>query len=304
MSSNYIDKNIYIPVLSPGDKIYHYTSVAGLKGIVGKEFWVTEQHFLNDSTEFQIGTEVFVDVLKKHILNEKVLERFETRLREEMNEIYRMGRLEEELAFSGEYVISFCLDEDSTLMWSEYSDFMGYCMKFDFQKLLDSFPDRHIFHGKVVYDHEEQLQCIERTFENEIFKYPEFAYASSWEDLNHLKDTEIEDLVQYSSVICDIYNMFFKKSCFAGEYEYRFVFSCGHDGGKYRKEELVPLHFRIKDEVLIPYVKKSVSDLDSLEAVLVGPKNKSDIAVKGLEYFFRNEKLDIEVRKSAMPLRY
>lgn len=47
---NYIDEQIMIPVLSKGDKLYHYTSVAGLKGIVGKEFWITEAHFLNDST--------------------------------------------------------------------------------------------------------------------------------------------------------------------------------------------------------------------------------------------------------------
>ena len=43
----------FVPILTEGDKLYHYTSAAGLKGIVEKEFWVTESHFLNDRSEFQ-----------------------------------------------------------------------------------------------------------------------------------------------------------------------------------------------------------------------------------------------------------
>ena len=37
---------------------------------------------------------------------------------------------------------------------------------------------------------------------------------------------------------------------------------------------------------------------------MIGPKNKSDIAEKGLWYFFRNMKLDVKVYKSKMPIRY
>ena len=56
-----------IPILLNGDKLYHYTSAAGVQGILGKEFWITECHFLNDTSEFQVATEVFLEMLKKHI---------------------------------------------------------------------------------------------------------------------------------------------------------------------------------------------------------------------------------------------
>lgn len=63
-------------------------------------------------------------------------------------------------------------------------------------------------------------------------------------------------------------------------------------------------YFRVKDEVLIPFVKKKFEPEISLESILVGPKNNSDLAVKGLKYFFRNKKMNINISKSEIPLRY
>ena len=50
----HIDDFIKIPQLNNNDLLFHYTSAAGIKGITGGEFWVTESRFLNDSTEFTI----------------------------------------------------------------------------------------------------------------------------------------------------------------------------------------------------------------------------------------------------------
>lgn len=300
----YMDEEIRIPVLSEGDKLYHYTSAAGLKGIVGKEFWITEAHFLNDSTEFQIGTEVFIKMLQKHIWNQNTLEKFVDVLMKELHRLSAMPQIGEKVAFSGDYVLSFSMDDDSTLMWAEYSDFMGYCMKFDFQKLLGCFGKKQIFHGAVVYDFAEQMECVEETFKKMFIENNHCDFISDWRSLNYLNDNQIEEVVLGASVICEVYNMFFKKACFSGEHEYRFVFFAIHDGGPCKGAKRQQLHFRIKDEVLIPYIKEEISCLECLEAVLVGPKNKSDIAIKGLEYFFRNEKLNVEVKKSEMPLRY
>ena len=64
------------------------------------------------------------------------------------------------------YVISFCTSGDSLLMWSEYSDFMGYCMEFEYGKLKETFQehcgnDCMLFDGKVIYDHDEQTELLE-----------------------------------------------------------------------------------------------------------------------------------------------
>ena len=190
-------------------------------------------------------------------------------------------------------------------MWSEYSDFMGYCLKFDFEKLCESFINKKRFqHGKVIYDHEQQIALFECAIQEGYFKNEKIECLNSWEDFNNLSDKNINELYMYFSLDVDIYNQFFKLPCFEGEHEYRLIFSSPHDGGRYKKEELEEQYFRCKDEVLIPFIKREMTSMDSLEEVLVGPKNKSDIAVKGAEWFLRNLRLDVPVVKSKMPLRY
>ena len=302
----YIDEMIKIPVLEDGDKLYHYTSAAGLQGICEKEFWVTERNFLNDRTEFQIATEIFCEVLESHMIDRDRLSVLKEKISKELRRLETPGKLGEKTAYYGDYVISFCLDNDSTLMWAEYSDFMGYCMKFDFQKLLDSFEkSKEILHGKVIYDHSEQFQLLEEMFEQEILLEPTICEGlTSWKDLDFISHKEIGELVNVVPIILSAYNMFFKKPCFSGEHEYRFVFMCTHDGGLGREKDLVSQYFRLKNEVFIPYVRKRLQSLECLESVLIGPKNNSDIAVYGLEYFFRNKKLSVSVERSQMPLRY
>lgn len=302
----YIDDGIFIPQLEKGNKIYHYTSAEGLRGICKREFWVTESGFLNDSTEFQIGTEVFLDLMRKRITNDVVYEELKKQITEQKVSEDDAASISCDSVHYGDYVLSFCLDKDSPLMWAEYSDFMGYSMEFDFQKLMDSFCEKNmcVFHGKVIYDYPEQLKCMESTF-NYFFDH-DFGndFFPKWDNLNVMTQMEISDFVSWAYVVCDIYNMFYKRKCFEGEHEYRIIFSCVHDGGPIKNNMLAQQHFRVKNEVLIPFVKIQVNDLRCLESVLIGPKNKSDIAAKGLAYFFRNEKIDIKITQSNMPLRY
>ncbi len=165
------------------------------------------------------------------------------------------------------------------------------------------FEEKIFSHGKVIYSHTEQLECVERSLAKCFFAEPHgFDYLNSWDDFDCLPDENIEDIVSVLSILCLAYGMFFKRECFAGEHEYRIVFSCGHDGGRYKK--YVPQYFRIKNEILIPFVKEKISTLGSLNSVLIGPRNTSDIAKTGLEYFFRNKKMDVTVKQSAVPLRY
>ena len=63
----HIDDFIKIPQLNNNDRLFHYTSAAGIKGITGGEFWVTERHFLNDSTEFSFGTDICMVIMDKHM---------------------------------------------------------------------------------------------------------------------------------------------------------------------------------------------------------------------------------------------
>ena len=290
----YIDKDFFIPTLDEGEKLYHYTSIEGLHGICKGEFWITEAHFLNDSSEFQIGTEIFLELMREFLTNESTYDLIEEKLLAEVNG-FETKRIR--MTNPGDYVISFCLEEDSPLLWSEYSDFMGYCMKFDYKKLLDSFHHNILFHGAVIYDHEEQIRSMKKSLSS-IF---EMDSRLAWNKLNNMNEEDVKRLVSWASIVCMCYNMFFKKSCFKGEKEYRFVFSCAHNE---KEKDYTEQHFRIKGGLLVPYIKKPIDNLNSLESVLVGPKNTSDLAITGLDYFFNNLHLNIEIKKSQMPLRY
>lgn len=213
---------------------------------------------------------------------------------------------DEQLGYDGDYVISFCLDKDSILMWSEYSNFCGYSIEFDFEALIHSFSNKdNIIHGKVVYNHEEQTSLMEQIIEKEIFKFPYlYEYLNSWDEFNKITDDQIREIASQLEILVYYYNMFFKKECFSGENEYRFVFMCNHNGVSSHSLKKEPQYFRVKDNVLIPFVKKKLSSLDSVNSILIGPKNNSDIAEKGVKHFLRYHKINAKVEKSEMPLRY
>ena len=111
-------------------------------------------------------------------------------------------------------------------------------------------------------------------------------------------------MVDHISVICLLYNMFFKKECFAQEQEYRMVFLCVHKREHQVPENSIPVEYRIKDEVFIPFIRMKLGDISCLKSVCVGTKNTSDLAVKGLRHYFGSRNLEVHVRKSEIPLRY
>ena len=301
-----IDNVLIIPVLSKGDKLYHYTSGEGLKGICEGEFWATERSFLNDYTEFQVATDIFIEILEKHMNNQRIFTKLKEKIFKELDRLQTPSlNKSDQAAYAGDYVISFSLDSDSPLMWSEYSDFTGYCMEFDFFELwtaFNKFPFN--MHGKVIYEHDEQIRLVENSIEYMMNQYEELDYLDGWDDLDKMSNEEIDGFVSLMAMVITGYNMFFKLPCFEGENEYRFVISRIHDGGICKPEDRVPVYFRLKNGVLIPYVKEKIQDVNSLKRVLVGAKNGSDIAAIGLKHFFRSKGLYVDVEKSQMPLRY
>ena len=51
---HYLDDWIHVPICQKGDKLYHYTTAEGIRGIVeNREFVATKSDFLNDKMEFQ-----------------------------------------------------------------------------------------------------------------------------------------------------------------------------------------------------------------------------------------------------------
>lgn len=305
-------RTYFLNALKKGDTLFHYTSAEGLLGILGGEFWITESQFLNDVTEFHVATDVLMEVLERNI---KDINKKETLKRATNGQIKRFNDSDgsfyenpESYEHLGYYVISFCLDKDSILMWSEYSDFCGYCIEFDFDKLIHSFScSITIKHGKVIYNHEEQVAILEKIIEDIVFKSNElYNDINSWDDFDKININQVRRLSITLALVIPIYNMFFKKECFSGENEYRVIFVCNHDekSSMYCSNTRETQYFRIKDNVLIPFIKQKLTSLASVKSILIGPKNNSDIVEKGVKHFLCYHKIKAQVEKSEMPLRF
>ena len=89
--------------------------------------------------------------------------------------------------------------------------------------------------------------------------------------------------------------MFFKRNCFKGEDEYRFVFAID-------KEQ--EISFRNKNSLIIPYIKKRLESIDFITGITIGPTNQIDIASKGIQELLHYYQKDVEIVKSKIPLRY
>lgn len=309
--TRYMDAWIHVPLCKKGDKLYHYTTAEGVRGIVeNREFLATKSDFLNDKLEFQYAVEVMERLTEKYIVNQELRERFFSKLKKEIDRFGVITPICEgdgdcemnEMSF---YVVAFSKLQNNALLWAEFTDFRGYCLEFDYEKIVEGFQNRVFLHGTVIYDEEEQmnglleslLSCIRNLIEEGVTDLEGF-----FEEEANPSEESLDKLVTEMSVVCSVYAMFFKKSFFEGEQEYRFIFpplinSIGTDKP----------NFRLLDQIFLPYIMvefEGGKENVPLESVMVGAKNNSDIAVRGMRYFLKTQGLDIPVLLSDIPLRY
>ena len=308
--TRYMDAWIHVPLCRKGEKLYHYTTAEGVRGIVeNREFMATKSDFLNDKLEFQYAVEVMERLTEKYIVNEELRTRFFAKLKQEID---RLGIItpvcrdadcqEDGLSF---YVVAFSKLQNNALLWAEFTDFKGYCLEFDYMKLVEGFQHRVFLHGTVIYDEEEQmnglleslLSCI-RNLEREGMT----DLQGFFEEEGEISDDSLKKLAEEMAVVVSVYAMFFKKSFFEGEEEYRFVFPPIINELGVAKPD-----FRLLDQIFLPYIMvefdNKLKDIP-LESVMVGAKNNSDIAVRGMKYFLQSQGLEVPVLLSDIPLRY
>ena len=144
---------------------------------------------------------------------------------------------------------------------------------------------------------ESLLACIHNLLEEGIEDLSDF-----FEEEADPSEESLRKLVAEMSVVCSVYTMFFKKNYFEGEEEYRFVFP-----PLIRKFGTSKPKFRLRDQIFLPYIMveyEREKENVPVESVMVGAKNNSDIAVRGMRYFLRTQGIDVPVLLSDIPLRY
>ena len=202
-------------------------------------------------------------------------------------------------------MVAFSKLQNNALLWAEFTDFKGYCLEIDYMKLVAGFQHRVFLHGTVIYDEEEQmnglleslLSCIRNLQEDGMTDLADFFAEEA-----DISEASMKKLAEEMAVVVSVYSMFFKKSFFEGEEEYRFVFPPMISVMGTAKP-----NFRLLDQIFLPYIMVEFDREQKeipLESVMVGAKNNSDIAVRGMKYFLRSQGLEIPVLLSDIPLRY
>ena len=250
----------------PPEFVYHYTSKEAAKNIIeGNTLRFTDRYFLNDYSE---GKYIF-ELCKEHLENIMPESRLRTYFEKALDERIAHGQTNQFFV----YQCSMTTDQDSLCMWNYYTNqdsIQGYNLKFDSEKIVIAIHPTSevedeklpIYSGMVVYEPEEQLTILDGILQ----KFMKFAAKYDPDDRYGLMIARVMiDKLSEQGV-------FFKKSCFSIENEFRVAISTFVDKDKFVaiKEERKTLN---KHGLDIPYVDIHF-DKEALIGITLSPTLK------------------------------
>lgn len=257
------------------DKLYHYTNVNALNGIiVKKKLWLGSLRHMNDTSEELY----FMDLLKKAVIVSK--SDVTATQRERIDSMFEKAK--QELSESPACVSCFSKRKDDAAQWERYADQgAGFCIEFDAQK-LDKFIRGSLFLQPVYYSRDvlkhEHVELILEWLENPKYTGG-FNTFESW--MGNIK-----------SCACS-----FKHPSFEPEEEVRLVllpelaeFAEGKwdyiiSGGIIKKYFILDIEEIEK--------KKNLSFYDTINGIYIGPKSKQNPRI--LYEYFRSKDIDISI---------
>ncbi len=247
-------------------KIFHYTDLNGLKGIVGdNSFWATNVYFLNDERELRHG----IDCLNHSLgyLNEDLDEDVIGLIRSEINKFDMFNA-------NHQYNISFCQEPDLLSQWRGYGASQGVCLEFDSDDLIDSlcFADAQQISGSVIYTKPDSTPEAKNEIIN-LFNQEGF--------LKQLKSNPMDEIGKLTDLVYKI-TPFFKHSGFSEEKEFRIVIQ---PSSRFER-----LKFRVNAHGLIPYLEIKAKEKNKwqgrlpLKSVRIGPCKDRFLMAQGIEF--------------------
>jgi hypothetical protein len=313
--------------------LYHYTSFAGLKGIVEQQhIWATDIRFLNDFREFKHGLEVaktFIATYPKEKIGG-------AEGAEALTTLFSNWTLND--AFTGKSaqicVTSFSENEDVLSQWRGYCpNGRGVCIGF-----RPSTFNRHISNKTMstltpcVYDSADQRLIVEKAISRlldalgtPLHKNQTDGILNSYlEEFKTVTDDERKNtadrfLTNLQNLIVNRINeaslvsaqslfqvcALLKDNSFAEEKEWRLVVPAFSTRKKFGDLEW---HFRATNSMLIPYIPLTLLDFASsclnFESIIVGPSPDRDLAIRSIERFLTAEGVYCnEVRPSEIPYK-
>lgn len=279
------------------DKLFHYTSVESLRGILeNSTLWMTHINYMNDYEEKFYAIELIESCLV-NITNKYVVKRISD----------FCEKLKYEKLGSDVFLLSLSCDDDSTSLWNNYSKNGGYNISLD-SSFWDEIKLSNLFFGgveltknnpendsksdqcsymfkKVIYDYYEQIKRI-----NIIIKAMVDLVDKDEKDLK----TKLFLLEGY--LFNEIY--FYKRSGHNSESEYRFMI---YFLNKETSKSFIK--HRILNGSFVPYIELKLNK-NYFDYITIGPRHNMDFVKNGLKSYLECNNKDIEVKTSNLKLRY
>jgi hypothetical protein len=276
--------------------IYHYTTTAGLLGILdSKTLWATDAEFLNDAQELRYGRDqlcVSLDDESRRLDSNPLIESVNTEVRARADmlshaaSILRRGQnnqYRDLIEETGIFVTCFCEDGDLLSQWRSYAA-GGYALGFNPSVLLRRFSSLEgiqVDFVKVGYGLSAVEAMIPRVLEA-VEPEPDASPLTRVFSFYQAARAAVRGLASI------------KHPAFQEEQEWRFIASVGDDW---------PIHHRIGVPAVVPYISLPMA-LSALESVTVGPGPDMDLRLRGVQSLLsQHKKVNPIVRSSAAPFR-
>jgi hypothetical protein len=292
--------------------IYHYTSLAGFKGIVeSQDFWLAESDFLNDSTEIEHGIDLARQVFQSYCEQNSspIASLLEGLTIKDKNPRPRIN------------IACFSSARDNLSQWRAYSgDSVGISLGFsqrDFLPQLGYPSECQLVPVLYADEHKRALWDMFARFFTEAYMKDSARQISVTQ-----RDGSVRDFFPTSGYEYSLQTMLYqlaascKHSAFEDEREIRLFYTEHSDIVAEYGTSPAKVHFRPTSCFLAPYT--TLSDIRhvygsaqtdcsprlSLSEVIVGPHPRSDLTIASVKKFLQeNGYSDIPVYPSSAPYR-
>jgi len=268
------------------EKLYHYTSAAGLLGIVSEDtLRFSNALYLNDDSETSHGVVMAALAIDQYMKEKPDDEKLiAATFKEEIAKaMYRYQP------------VVFCMSDENNLLnqWRDYgNDVVPYAIEFDRQTLEQQDFNFECLLFKVIYNHEQQFRLLTELMA-EIYRRAE----AIDEDLD--ENTQSAFIRNASQEVVRLIWRF-KNQAFEAEREWRLMSTT-----TYLESRVLP-KFRTNSLGVVPYYERFRTTTDKrlpITSVTVGPTPYGSASVQALEFFLAHKGYVVPTTYSTIPIR-
>lgn len=266
------------------NRLYHYTDLSGLNGIVSSnDLWLTHLRFSNDDEEMIHGQNIVTETLQAR------------KKKSEPGQLPYLERIENILSqpvADGVYVCCFCAKDNLLSQWRGYAaNGTGVSIELN-HKEFDFLTGPDCQHGllrlwKVFYSEDQQRSIIAKAIE--------FAWK-------HQSDMCVEKRAQNAADAIQFFIPTFKNHDFEEENEWRLIFTP-------RPNAVVKMQFRTARGMLVPYYSLQKLGWNPAQplpitGLCIGPSIHKALNVQSAQLLLKQHAYShVPVRVSKTPFR-